>query len=139
MIFKLYDCDVGIKLNGISYNFDHVQSVTVEDPEFTRLTRGANAGNKSGLVYKEGIKEPKRITIPIMGMSAELKEVLDGAHADQSRLDVYAISRTDGSSKMGRNAVLCQAPQQLAMDENPDSLNVQLIFETFDLSEVHKS
>jgi hypothetical protein len=139
MIFKLYDCDVGIKLAGVSYNFDHVQSVTVEDPEFTRLTRGANAGNKEGLVYREGIKEPKRITIPIMGMSAELKAVLDGAHQAQSRLDVYAISRTDGSSKMGRNAVLCQAPQQLTLDENQDSLNVQLTFETFDMSEVHKS
>lgn len=139
MIFKLYDCDVGIKLGGVSYSFDHVQSVTVEDPEFTRLTRGANAGNKTGMVYKEGIKEPKRVTIPIMGMSAELKAVLDEAYDDQTRMEVYAISRADGSSKMARNAVLCQAPQQLVLDESAESLNVQLIFESFDMSEVHKS
>lgn len=139
MIFKLYNCDVGIKLNGVSYNFDHVQSVTIDDPEQTRLTRGANASNKEGLIYKEGIKDPKKITIPIMGMSAELKGVLDGAYADQSRLDVYAISRDDGSSKMGRNAVLCQQPQQLTLDDSAESMSVQLTFETFDLSEVHKS
>jgi hypothetical protein len=139
VIFKLYDCDVGIKVGGVNYAFDHVQSVQIEDPENTRLTRGANAGNKEGLVYREGIKEPKRVTIPIMAMSAELKGVLDSAHEDQTRLDVYVISRADGSSKMARNAVLCQAPQQLTLDENPDSMAVQLIFESFDLSEVHKS
>ncbi len=139
MIFKLYDCDVGIKLNGVNYGFDHVQSVTVEDPEMTRLTRGANASNKEGLVYKEGIKEPKKITIPIMGMSIELKAALDTAYTDKTRLEVYAISRADGSSKMGRNAVLCQQPQQLVLDDSAESMNVHLVFETFDMSEVHKS
>lgn len=139
MTFKLYDCDVGIKISGVNYSFTHVQSVGIEDPEFTRLTRGANGGNKEGLVYKEGIKEPKRITIPIMGMSSDLKAVLDGVYEDRTRIEVYAISRADGSSKMARNAVLCQQPQQLTLDDNPDSMNVQLVFESFDLTEVHKS
>ena len=139
MIFKLYDCDVGIKVEGVSYSFTHVQSVGVEDPEFTRITRGANGGNKEGIVYKEGIKEPKRITVPIMGMSAELKAVLDGVYNDKTRVEGYAISRADGSSKMWRNAVLCQQPQQLTLDDTPDSMNVQLIFESFDVGEVHKS
>lgn len=139
MIFKLYDCDVGIKIDGVNYSFEHVQSVTVEDPETNRLTRGANSGNKVGIAYREGVKEAKKITIPIMQMSAELKAVLDEAYEDQTRMDVYAISRSDGSSKMGRNAVICQKPQQLVLDENPDSMNVNLAFETFDMSEVHKS
>ncbi len=139
MIFKLYDCDVGIKINGVNYDFEHVQSVTVEDPEFTRLTRGVNAKNKTGLVYKEGLREPKRVTIPILNMSIELKAALDAAYADDTRMDVYAISRTDGSSKMARNAILSQAPQQLVLDETPDSLQVNLSWETFDMSEVHKT
>ncbi len=139
MIFKLYNCDVGIKVNGVSYTFDHVQNVTIEDPEQTRLTRGANAGNKEGLIYREGLKDPKKITVPIMGMSVDLKTVLDQVHQDQTRIDGFVISRDDGSSKMWRSAVLCQAPQQLTLDENPDSMNVTLTFETFDLSEVHKS
>lgn len=139
MIFKIYDCDFGIKLNGVNYEFTHVQNLTIEDPENTRLVRGANAANRVGLVYKEGIKEPKRITVTITDMSVELKAVLDQAYQDQSRLDVYAISRSDGSSKMAKNAVLSQQPQQLSLDETPDSLNVALAFESFDLSEVHKS
>lgn len=139
MIFKLYDCDVGIKVNGVSYNFTHVQSVGIEDPEMTRLTRGANGGDSEGLVYKEGIKEPKKITVPIMGMSIELKGVLDEVYSKKTRVEGYAISRVDGSSKMWRNAVLCQQPQQLTLDETPDSMNVQLIFESFDVPEVHKS
>ena len=139
MIFKLSDCDFGIKLGGVSYSFTHVNNLTIEDPENTRLIRGANAGNKTGLVYKEGIKDPKRITVTIMGMSAELKAVLDAAYVDQTRLDVYAINRSDGSSKMAKESVLSQQPQQLTLDENPDSMNVALAFESFDLSEVHKS
>ncbi len=139
MIFKLYDCDVGIKVNGVSYDFTHVDSVTVEDPERNKLTRGANGTNKVGLAYKEGMKEPKRWTIPIMDMSIELKAVLDTAFTDKTRLDVYAISRVDGSSKMAKNAVLCNQPQQLTLDETPESMQVSLEFETFDSSEVHKS
>lgn len=139
MIFKLYDCDIGIKYNGVNYDFEHVDEVTIEDPEFTRLTRGANASNKLGIVYKEGIKEPKRWTVPIMNMSVELKSVLDQAYDSRGRLDVYCISRVDGSSKFAKNAVLCQLPQQLAVGETAESLAVQLTFETFDSTEVHKS
>jgi len=139
MIFRLYDCDVGIKVNGVNYDFEHIDSVTIEDAERNRLTRGANAGNKTGLIYKEGIKEPKKITIPIMNMSAELKTVLDDCFKNQTRLDVYAISRSDGSSKMAKNAILSNQPQQLTLDESPESMQVALEFESFDLTEVHKS
>jgi hypothetical protein len=139
MIFKLYDCDLGIKINGTSYSFEHVASVQVEDPERNKLTRGANVGNKLGLAYKEGATEPKRWTIPIMNMSAALKEVLDGAFDAQTRLDVYCISRTDGSSKMAKNAILANRPQQLNLDETAESMQVSLEFETFDSSEVHKA
>lgn len=139
MIFKLYDCDVGIKYNGVSYSFEHVNEVTIEDPENTKLTRGSNASNKLGLIYKEGIKDPKRVSCTIMNMSIELKAVLDQAYDNRDRLDFYAISRVDGSSKMAKNAVLCQIPQQLTLDDSADSMNVQLAFESFDLSEVHKT
>lgn len=139
MIFKIYECDFGIKLNGVSYDFTHVQSLQIEDPETTKLTRGANTGNKVGLVYREGLKDPKKITVTIVGMSQELKAVLDQAYNDQTRLDVYAISRVDGSSKMAKNAILSQQPQQMNVEEGPDSMNVALAFESFDLTETHKS
>lgn len=139
MIFKIYDCDFGIKLDGVGYDFDHVKDLKIENPENTKLIRGSNASNKTGLVYKEGIKDPKKVTVTIIGMSSELKDVLDVAYEARSRMDVFCISRVDGSSKMGKNCVLCQQPQQLTVDENPESLDVELVFETFDLSEVHKS
>lgn len=139
MIFKIYDCDFGIKINGTSYDFDHVAELQIEDPERNKLTRGANAKNNTGLVYKEGLKEPKRWTIPILEMTAALKSVLDSAFDDQTRLEVYCISRTDGSSKMARNAILSNRPQQLTIDDTAESMNVSLEIETFDSSEVHKS
>lgn len=139
MIFKMYDCDFGIKLNGVTYDFEHVQDLQIEDPENTRLVRGANAANKVGLVYKEGISDPKRVTVTIMNMSQALKGVLDTAYNDKTRLEVFCIDRNDGSSKIARNAILSQQPQQLTVDESPESMNVSLVFESFDLSETHKS
>lgn len=139
MMFKLYNCDFGIKYNGVSYDFEHVAELQIEDPERNRLTRGANAKNKIGLAYKDGLKDPKRWTIPILNMSAELKAVLDEVFETQARVECYAIDRTDGSSKMAKNALLSNRPQQLTLDESAESLNVSLEFETFDSSENHKS
>ena len=139
MVFKLYNCDFGIKVNGVNYDFEHVAELQIEDNERNRLTRGANAKNKTGLAYKDGLKDPKRWTIPILNMSSELKEVLDGVFLNQTRVDVYCIDRTDGSSKMAKNAILSNKPQQLTLDESAESMNVSLEFESFDSSEVHKS
>jgi hypothetical protein len=138
MRFKPYECDFGFKYNGVSYDFAHVNSLSVEDNERTRITRGANANNKLGLVYKEGIKEPKMWTVQIMDTSLEIKELLDVIYKNRERVDVYCVSRIDGSSKIAKNAILSQEPQQLLIDETPDSMNVDLIFETFDAGEVYK-
>lgn len=139
MTFKIYNCDFGFKYNGVTYNFDHVDSVEIEDPERNRLTRGANATNKTGIAYREGLKEPKRWTIPILNMSAELKAVMDEIYDSQARVDAFCIDRTDGSSKMSKNSILSNRPQQLTIDESAESINVSIEFESFDLTETHKS
>ncbi len=139
MIFKIYNCDFGVKVNGTSYDFTDVAELQIEDPEKNKLTRGGNAKNKQGLAYKEGVKDPKKWTIPILNMSANLKSVLDSCFDEQTRLEVYAIDRGDGSSKIAKQAILCNKPQQLKLDDSPDSMHVALEFETFDSSEVHKS
>jgi hypothetical protein len=139
MIFKMYNCDFGIKVNGVSYDFEHVAELQIEDPERNNLTRGGNAKNKLGLAYKEGLKEPKRWTLPILNMSETLKGVLDSCFDRQTRLEVYCIDRNDGSSKMAKNALLANRPQQLTIDDSAESMNVSLEFVTFDSSENHKS
>jgi len=139
MIFKMYECDFGIKYNGVSYDFTDVESLQIEDNEKNRITRGSNGKNVLGLTYKEGIKEPKVWTVTIKNMSMEIKALLDGIYKDKSRLDVFCISRADGSSKMAKNCILSQVPQQLLIDESPDSMNVALMFETFDSAENMKT
>lgn len=138
-IFKLYDCDIGFKMNGVDYNFAHVAEVQIEDPERNRLTRGSNATDKVGLSYKDGLRDPKRWTIPIMAMTPEMKAALDDAYKNQTRVDVYCVARSDGSSKWAKNAIVSNQPQQLTLDETADSMNVSIEFETFDSVEKHKS
>lgn len=139
MIFKIYNCDFGVKVNGTSYDFEHVAQVTIEDPERNRLTRGINAKNTTGLAYKDGLKDPKKWTVPILQMSAALKTVLDDCFKNQTRLDVYCIDRSDGSSKMAKNAIMSNRPQQLTLDDSAESMQVSLEFETFESNEDHKS
>lgn len=137
-MFKLYECDVGIKVDGVAYDFEHVNQVQIEDPERNQLTRGVNAKNKVGLVFKDGLKDPKKWTIPIMNMSAALKAVMDDAFENQKRLDVYAISRKTGDSKWAKNAIMSNRPQQLTLDDTAESLDVSLEFVTYDSSEIIK-
>lgn len=139
MIFKIYNSDFGMKINGTNYDFTDVAELTIEDNEKNRLTRGSNGANKTGLAYKEGVKDPKKWTIPILNMSAALKGVLDDAFDNQTRVDVYCIDRGDGSKKMAKQAVLCNRAQQLKLDDSPDAMQVSLEFETFDSSESHNS
>jgi len=139
MMFKIYDCDFGIKYNGTTYEFDHVVELQIEDPERNRLTRGVNAKNKIGLAFKDGLREPKRWTIPILNMSLELKNVLDELYRTQNRVECFCIDRNDGSIKIAKDALLSNKPQQLVLDETAETLNVSLEFETFNSEEIHKS
>lgn len=139
MIFKLYESDFGVTYKGVNYDFVHVQGLQIEDNEKTRLIRGGNASNKVGLVYKEGIKDAKIVTVTIIGMDVAIYTMLRTAYENKERLDAYCISRVDGSSKTAKDAVLSQLPQQLLVDETAESMNVSLIFESFNIEEKHKS
>lgn len=139
MIFKLYDCDVGLTIDDVQYFFEHVDSVQITDPEKTRLTRGANAGSKSGISYREGLKEAKNIVFQLKGITAALHSLLKQVYEDQTRVNAFIVSRKDGSAKNAKNAVLCMVPMQLNLDDTPDSMNLQLELETYDLQENHKS
>lgn len=139
MTFKIYNCEFGFKKGGVDYKFPNVAEVQIEDPERNRLTRGANATDKLGIVYKDGLKDPKKMTIPVLQMSTALKAALDDAFLTQARCDVYCVDRSDGSAKWAKNAVLCNYPQQLSIDESAESMNVSLEWETFEAIENHKS
>lgn len=139
MIFKLYDCDVGVTLNGVNYDFEQVENVQIDDPEKTRLIRGANAGNKIGLAYKEGLKEAKTVTCTVIGIPMALHNLLKAAYQAQTRMDCYIVSRIDGSTKIAKNSVLSQEPKQLSLDDSAASMNSSLTFESFDVSEIMKS
>ena len=131
-MYKLYECDIGMKVNGVSYAFPHVAEVQIEDPERNNITRGANASDTTGLVFREGLTEPKRFTVPIMQLTPELKAMLDAAYTDQTRCDFYCISRRNGQYKGAKNAILANKPQQLTLDQSPESLQVSIEFVTFE-------
>lgn len=139
MVFKLYNADCGFVYNGVTYQFDHVENVQIEDPERTRLIRGSNAGNKIGLDYKEGLKEAKVVTMTVIAIPMDVHNLLKTIYSTKARIEVFCIDKSDGSSKIAKNALLSQSPKQLSLDDSAESLNTALIFESFDIDEVMKS
>lgn len=138
-VFKMYESDFVIVIRGVTYQFTHVENFTMEDPETTDLIRGSNAGNKEGLPYKTGLKEPKTATLTVIGMPMEVHNLLKEVYENKERVDAGAVSRVDGSSKMLKNAILRQSPKQLTMDDSAESLNTSLLFASYDVEEIHKS
>lgn len=138
-IFKLYDCDVIITLKGVNYFHDHVDSVAIEDPEMRQITKGVNAQNKMGIVYMTGTKEPKNVSFVAMDLPSELVTAYTKACEDEERMDFSVVSRRDGSSFTAKNSILTQKPQQLTLDESPESMNVTLALQSFDTKWEHKS
>ena len=138
MIFKIYDCDFGLKYNDINYDFEHCDSFVIEDPETLKLIRGSNAKNKLGLPYTEGTKEAKKITVVLIGITTEMFNLLGTIYNGKERIDVFCVDRKSGSNIIGKNAMLSQRPRQLNIEESPESMNVSLMFETFDLTDTHK-
>lgn len=139
MQFKLYDCDVGATIRGVDYTWTHVNSFVTEDARRVRLTRGANAGNKEGIVYEEGVKDAEVVTVTLPDLDSAMFNLLMDVFNKKERIDVWAIQRSDGSSKTAKRAVISAKPQQLTLDDTPDSFDVALILESFDTTEVRKS
>ncbi len=139
MIFKAYECDFGFVINGTTYTFDQVISLQVEDPERRDLRRGANASNTTGIDFRSGLTEPKVTTVTILGMTKDVHNLLKDAFKAGTRMDQFVINKFDGSSKTTKNSVLQQDPKQLTIDDSPESMQTQLIFASFDVSETHKT
>lgn len=139
MIFKIYDCDFSVTIRGQVYTFPEVDNMSLEDPETTELTRGANASNKVGIAYKSGLKEAKTLTVTLLGLTKPMHDLLKDVYNKKERVEASFIDRTDGSSKSARSAILSQSPKQLNLDEGPESMNTALIFKSFDVDEIHKS
>lgn len=138
-LFKLYECDIGFKVDGTNYEFKNVGEVPFEDPERNRLTRGSNAKDDVGLTYKDGLKDPKKFTPVIQDMSPELRDLFDSLYDSQTRFEFYCISRRDGSSRIAKNCILSNRPTQLNMNDSAESLDISVEIETFKVEEKHKS
>jgi hypothetical protein len=137
-MLKLYDCDCVMTIRGVRYDFVHVDSVTVEDPETMDLVRGANAGNKEGLDFKSGTKEPKTLTTSVVALPPALHTLIKDVYDNGERVEFSAISRKTGSGKHAKRCLVSQRPQQFTLDSSPESLNTPIILKSFDVEDVLK-
>lgn len=129
-------CDFGYTYNGQSYDFtDQVDSVTVESPEKKHLTRGANGRNTRGLIYTEGRKDPMRVTVVFVGLHKAHANLFKEMYDEDERVEAYCIDRKTGQKRIFKECIISEKPIQTTMSEGAEELNVQVIFETYNVKE----
>ena len=139
MIFKLSDLDFGFKYNGVAYDFEHCDGMTIEDPRSSHLTRGMNAKNKVGIVIDEALSDPDIITIPILNVPAEIVNLLNSIHVNKERITAYCVDRKTGDSRFINSALISKKVRQLVISEGRDDLNIELTLESFDVDDKLKA
>lgn len=129
-------CDFYFSRNGVDYDVTAaVDSHAFDDPERKHLTRGASGKNKTGLVYTEGIKDPKVLTTVFVGISQEMAQLLADMYDKEDRTDIKIVDRKTGQSRTFTNAIVSQKPLQSAMGDGAEEQNVQVIFEAFEVNQ----
>jgi len=135
-IYKLSSIDFGFSYNGQTYDFEHCDGMTIEDPRSSHITRGMNAKNKRGIKIDEALSDPDIITIPIMNVKKEVVDLLNKIQAsDDERIEAYAIDRNTGQSRFIKEAIVSKKVRQLVISEGRDDLNIELILESFQVDD----
>lgn len=129
---NIADCDVGFSINGTNYTFEHVDSVVIVDPRKSHLIKGVNSSSKRGLKYREGTGSPWTATLKLRSISTAFETLLEDTFNSDDRLDFWVIERKSGTNKMFKDACLQNTPKQLNITEGEDSLDVELVIESFD-------
>ena len=85
-ILNIADCDVGFSIAGTNYTFEHVDSVTIEDPLKGHLIRGVNSASKNGLYYKEGTGSPYTATAKLRSVGIAFEQLLSDQFKASERI-----------------------------------------------------
>lgn len=135
---RIYDGQLTISdADGNVYEFLHFDSVGVDTTARTRITRGANAGDRLGVSYKEGLKEADTMTIVAVDVPADLHTQLKTWYDAATRLKIECVDSI-GSSVVAFDSVISREPHQLSIDESVESMNLELIFESFNITTTYK-
>ncbi len=125
-------CDVYFSRNGEDYDVTAaVDSMTFEDPQRKHLTRGSSGRNTTGLVYSEGTKDPKTLTVVFVGLSAEFAQMFADMYEKEERTDFKIVDRKTGQFRSYKEAIISQRPVQASMQDGVEEQNVQVILEAY--------
>lgn len=125
-------CDFYFSRNGADYDVTAaVDSATFGDPERKHLTRGSSGQNQTGLIYTEGIKDPKTLTVSFIGLSEEMAALLADMYEQEERTDFKIVDRKTGRRRSFKQALISQRPLQSTMSDGAEEQTVQVIFESY--------
>lgn len=138
--FQLLNCDIGLTIRDVNYDFEDLDVAEQEDPRQINLKRGAIGKSTSGIPYGEGWGDPMVHTFTLVNIPSALLTLLREIFNKKGieRLSGYIIDRNTGSSRTIKKAVLGAEPKQLSIGEGADSLNIQVVLRSYVSEEKHK-
>ena len=135
-MFQLSNIEAGITIGAVKYDFSaNFTSTNAEQSQMNHLTRGGSGKSKVGLIYTEGNASPDVATTVLSGADASVLIALQNAFKNRTRIDLYIIDPVSNWKRFYKNAVIQKMPRQLAIAEGADSMNIEVIVESFDVDE----
>lgn len=126
-------CDAYFSRGGVDYSLTgFIDTTALDDPEEKQLTRGAFAGNKTGLIYTSGIKDAKTITVRLVGLSAEYANMLNDMYEKEERTDFKIVDRKTGRRATFEDAIIGKRVVQENMGGDGDEeMAANLVLRTY--------
>ncbi|MDR0485700.1 MAG: hypothetical protein LBH29_03120 [Elusimicrobiota bacterium] len=115
---------------GKKYDFIGLNSVAIEDPRATHITRGADGLDKSGIEYSEGNTQPIVFTA-VVRTTQNFYPLFQKFYTDKTRLNVSIVDTINARVVFVKEAIIQKLPVQTTIDETEDSVNVSFVFESF--------
>jgi hypothetical protein len=124
--------------SGRAYHFIGLHSFSIEDPRATHLTRGSDGLSKDGIEYSEGNSQPVVVTATVR-TTQNFYPVFTKLYQNKTRFNVSIADTNDGRTIDIQRAIIQKRPIQTLVDESEDSVNVDFVFESFNLDANYKT
>lgn len=134
-MFQVSLGDAGFSFNSVNYNFSDFDTIDYTYNKKNRLTRGANATNKEGIVYSEGLKVADIAQVKVVDCSIAIYNLLLSIYENKDRINFWFIDRKTGEGYTMKSSIITDKPRQTQISETEDSIGFMFNVESYDMVE----
>ena len=114
----------GLFTEEVSYEFDFVTDISIEDPTENAMTVSPQGGS-DGLTYRVNTMSPVSLSMVIRDVPAELLKVIKDAHSsNRNRVDFMILDINTNERYDLNNCCIINNPSNTSISEGEESLDI---------------